>query len=161
MRGFIKQHKKYVNVITMVSSENIVTCHRGTMRQSRQRQEMRDEESLEREVLHFVGSQSNKRLPEGERTGLFLLLSSESASNNPSLVFVINSKSLIYIFQLLDVWIAWRSEGSGGQSLGPGKHQIVDCRGGGSQEPFEIPSTDSPQPAPYLRHNTTASSVFS
>ena len=97
----------------MVSSENIVTCHRGTMRQSRQRQEMRDEESLEREVLHFVGSQSNKRLPEGERTGLFLLLSSESASNNPSLVFVINSKSLIYIFQLLDVWIAWRSEGSG------------------------------------------------
>ena len=45
---------------------------------------------------------------EGERTGLFLLLSSESAANNPSLVFVINSKSLIYIFQLLDVWIAPR-----------------------------------------------------
>ena len=86
------------------------------MRQSRQCQEMRDEESQEREVLHFVGSQSNKRLPaEGERTGLFLLLSSESAANNPSLVFVINSKSLIYIFQLLDVWIARRSEGAEGQ----------------------------------------------
>ena len=52
------------------------------MRQSRQCQEMRDEELQEREVLHFVGSQSNKRLPaeEGKRTGLFLLLSSESAA---------------------------------------------------------------------------------
>ena len=130
------------------------------MRQSRQCQEMRDEESQERDALHFVGSQSNKRLPaEGERTGLFLLLSSESAANNPSLVFVINSKSLIYIFQLLDVWIAPRSEGSKRRaSLGPGQHQIVDCRGGGSQEPFEIPSTDSPQPAmPPSQHNCLVS----
>ena len=61
-----------------------------------------------RQVLHFVGSQSNKHSPEGERTAFYFLqssASSESASNNPSLVFVINSKSLIYIFQLLDVWI--------------------------------------------------------
>ena len=88
---------------------------------------MRDEESLEREVLHFVGSQSNKRLPEGERTGLFLLLSSESASNNPSLVFVINSKSLIYIFQLLDVWICSEERGEAESQLGS-RQQIVDCR---------------------------------
>ena len=98
---------------------------------------------------------SVQQTEEGERTGLFLLLSSESAANNPSLVFVINSKSLIYIFQLLDVWIALRSEGSKRRaSLGPGQHQIR----GGSQEPFEIPSTDSPQPAmPPSQHNCLVS----
>ena len=111
-RGFIKQHKKYVNICVSLqwSHQNIVTRHQGTMRQlynqdSVTRWEMR---SHWRQVLHFVGSQSNKHSPEGERTAFYFLqssASSESASNNPSLVFVINSKSLIYIFQLLDVWI--------------------------------------------------------
>ena len=83
--------------------------------------------SRQREVLHFVGSQSNKRLPEGKRIVFFTILCSVSASNNPSLVFVINSKSLIYIFQLLDVWICSEERGEAESQLGS-RQQIVDCR---------------------------------
>ena len=144
------------------SHQNIVTCHQGTMRQSRQCQEMRDEESQERErgfAFCWVSVQQ-KSSSRGWKNWLisFTQFRVRCAANNPSLVFVINFKSLIYIFQLLDVWIARRGARERRASLGPGQLQIVDCRGGGSQEPFEIPSTDSPQPAmPPSQHNCLVS----
>ena len=60
---------------------------------------VRDEERC---TLH--AESKSKCLPEGERTDSFFTPGSASASNNSSLVFVINSESLIYIFQQLDVW---------------------------------------------------------
>ena len=107
-RGFIKQHKKYVNICVSLqwSHQNIVTRHQGTMRQSRLRHKMRDEESLETGFAFCWVAVQQTQSRGWKNCLLFLtILSSESASNNPSLVFVINSKSLIYIFQLLDVWI--------------------------------------------------------
>ena len=88
------------------SHQNIVTRHQGTMRQSRLRHKMRDEESLETGFA-FCWVAVQQTQSRGWKNCLLFstILISESASNNPSLVFVINSKSLIYIFQLLDVWI--------------------------------------------------------
>ena len=122
------------------SHQNIVTRHQGTMRQSRLRHKMRDEESLETGFA-FCWVAVQQTSSRGWKNCLLFstILISESASNNPSLVFVINSKSLIYIFQLLDVWIcseerreAWVQAADSG---GRGQR--------GEEKPFEIPSTDN------------------